>query len=356
MAYLSIGIQLINLTLRTLFSHLSDALSIFLFNCLQKPHTLPSDFSIQLEQYIKSWEKSSLEDYYSPDPGYEKKISAYIASSLNCYNQIVFPSFIRGPDRYSNYAIFDLFPSKLGWDRSPTMIIVHGLLSLSLKGYVKWIKWLNQKGWNGAIMHLPYHFQRKAPFLTLSSSSCVQPNLLYTMEILRQSVIDLYIFTKGLSLAGSPHIAAWGISYGAWTISQLSCIHEILQKLILVEPLLHLDHVIWHSPIGKEIRKKLTQQGITPLNTSPHLRLACPSLSKPKLEGNNILIVGGLFDKISPPWILEKIKEKWETKHLYLFPVGHLNYTLTSKSFKLALKCWKDDFSLSPLLTRAKKS
>ncbi|ACD83894.1 alpha/beta hydrolase [Candidatus Methylacidiphilum infernorum] len=332
--------------MKTIFSHLFDCLSISLFNCFQKPCILAADFSVQLKLYVQYWQRASLEEYYLPDPRYEKKISASIASGLNRERRLIFPSFIRSPDSFSNYATFDLFPSIKGWNRSPTMIIVHGLLSLSLKGYKKWIHWLNEQGWNGVLMHLPYHFQRKSPSL-LFSARCVQPNLVHTMETLRQSVMDLYTFTRGLRRVGSPLIAGWGISYGAWTISQLCSFDDTLHKLILVEPLLHVHYVIWQSPAGKEIRKKLTRLGITPSETYPHLRLACPSLSKPKLDGQDILIVGGLYDKISPPWILKEIKEKWKVDHLFFFPVGHLNNTLTSKSFKLALECWKDDFSLS---------
>jgi len=332
--------------LKNFLSHLVDGISIFFFNLLQKPYRLPPNFPSQLCSYIESWRKASFKEYYYPDARYENKITTYIANAIDRQNQLTFPSFIRSPHSFSNYATFELYPSKRGWHQAPTMILLHGLLSLSLKGYIKWVRWLNNKGWNAVIMHLPYHFQRKPDSFSLISPSCVQPNIVHTMETLRQSVIDLYIFTKGLRLMGSPLIGAWGISYGGWIITQVACLEKTFHKLILVEPLLNIQHVIWSSPIGKEIRRKLKRLGISHSETEPHLRLACPSFSMPKVRGDNILIVGGQFDPISPPWILKKIQEKWEAKHLYILPVGHLNYTLTPESFKLASKCWKDDFSI----------
>jgi dienelactone hydrolase len=239
-------------------------------------------------------------------------------------------------------AAFDFFPCAKGWT-APTMLLAHGLMSVSDLGYRLWARRLNARGWNAVFVHLPYHYSRRLPWHFHGELS-VGGELLRSAHGVRMSVVECRIVLQQLAKKGGRMFGAWGTSYGGWIMALLGCFEPLLQRLILVEPILNIDNAIWRSPSSVTVRAALRRVGIRPEDTAASMRLACPAYQQPLMEGRHILLLAGQYDKIAPPEEIEDLARRWKGAHFACFPQGHVGYTLMPESFRMAQEIWADDF------------
>ena len=73
----------------------------------------------------------------------------------------------------------------------------------------------------------------------------------------------------------------------------LGCFEPLLQRLILVEPILNVDNAIWKAPSSVTLRAALRKFGLTPEDTAGSMRLVCPGKLKALMPGRHILHAGG---------------------------------------------------------------
>ena len=300
-----------------------------------------------LAAYVQQWEGTTFADYYRPDPAAEAQALAELASVIppsDRSSQVRFSTPLPGSVVANNQAVFDLYPSSRGWT-APTLLVAHGLMSVSDIGYRRWAATLNRRGWNVVFVHLPYHYARR-PAGSFSGELSVTADLVRTVEGVRQSVMEMRILLKWLERLGGSRFAAWGTSYGAWISALLGCVEERVGRLILVEPILDIDTSIWHSPACAAMRGALRRQGIDDAHTEPHLRLCCPLQAPLRLDPRQALLLAGTYDRIAAPATIRALHEKWVGSHYYEFPQGHVGYRLLPESDRLAMELWPDDFVL----------
>jgi len=301
-----------------------------------------------LGAYVKRWEGATFADYYRVEPPAERRALDSLAGTppdAGRPSRIRFPTPLPGPREANNQAVFDLYPGPKGWT-APTLLIAHGLMSVSDIGYRQWAAKLNRRGWNGVFVHLPYHYARR-PAGTFSGELSVTPDLVRTIEGVRQSVMEMRILLTWLQEHGGGRFAVWGTSYGAWISALLGCVEERVERLILVEPILDIDAAIWHSPACAAMRKALRREGIDEAHTEPHLRLCCPlQVPTPSwLDPRQVLMLAGTLDRIAAPATIRALHEKWVGSHYYEFPQGHVGYRLLPESARLAAELWPGDFA-----------
>ena len=131
----------------------------------------------------------------------------------------------------------------------------------------------------------------------------------------------------------------------------LGCFEPLLQRLILVEPILHIENAIWKSPSSVTIRAALRRAGLGPEDTGKNMRLACPANQKPMIDPRHVLMLAGEYDKIAPPEEIEELSRLWGGTHYACFPQGHVGYTLMPESFRMAQEIWAGDFEAGPSFT-----
>ena len=117
------------------------------------------------------------------------------------------------------------------------MLLAHGLMSVSDFGYRLWARRLNARGWNAVFVHLPFHYSRRLPG-HFHGELAVGGELLRTAAGMRQAVVECRIVMQQLAKKGGRLFGAWGTSYGGWIMALLGCFEPLLQRLILVEPIL----------------------------------------------------------------------------------------------------------------------
>jgi hypothetical protein len=321
---------------------LVDWVSFGFVNMMQARHRLPADFRARWDAFSDEWAGRNVEEFYRIPAG-------FVPPELPDHGRLVFPSPYPSGHEANNQAAFDFFPCKEGWT-APTMLLAHGLMSVSDFGYRLWARRLNARGWNAVFIHLPYHYSRRLPW-HFHGELCVGGELLRTAAGIRQSVVECRIVLQQLRAKGGQLFGGWGTSYGGWIMALVACFEPLLQRLILVEPILNVDNAIWKAPSSVTVRAALRRIGIRPEDTAGSMRLVCPGKLKALLPGKHILMLAGQYDKIAPPEEIEDLAKLWDRAHFACFPQGHVGYTLMPESFRMAQEIWGSDFAAGPSFT-----
>jgi hypothetical protein len=316
-----------------------DLISFGFVNLLQARHPLPPDFRARWDRFAAEWAGRPVEDFYTVPPELP-------APELPERGRLQFPSPYPGEHEINNRATFDFFPCAQGWT-APTMLLAHGLMSVSDFGYRLWARRLNARGWNAVFVHLPYHYARRLPW-HFHGELCVGGNLLRTAAGIRQSVVECRMVLQQLHRRGGRLFGGWGTSYGGWMMALLGCFEPLLQRLILVEPILNVDNAIWKNPSSVALRAALRGVGLSAEDTAGSMRLVCPGKLQPRLRGEHILMLAGRYDRVAPPEEIEELSRNWAGSHYACFPQGHVGYTLMPESFRLAQELWAADFGGGP--------
>lgn len=312
-----------------------DIASFGFVNVMQARHKLPADFRERWDVFTAEWAQRPVEEFYTIPP-------SFVPPELPDRGRLRFASPYPGEYPENNQAAFDFFPCTQGWT-APTMLLAHGLMSVSDLGYRMWARRLNARGWNAVFIHLPFHYSRRLPGHFHGELS-VGGELLRTAAALRQSVVECRIVLQQLAQKGGGLFGGWGTSYGGWIMALLGCFEPLLQRLVLVEPILNVENAIWRAPSSIMVRRGIRKFGITPEDTAGSLRLVCPAHQKPMMEGRHILMLAGQYDRIAPPEEIEDLSRRWEGSHFACFPQGHVGYTLMPESFRMVQEIWAADF------------
>ena len=125
-------------------------------NVMQARHPLPADFRARWDAFTAEWAGRPVEEFYRVPDGFRRR--------RNCptTGRLLFPAPIPASTRSTTRPPSISFPAEEGWT-APTMLLAHGLMSVSDFGYRLWARRLNARGWNAVFVHLPYHYSRRLP-------------------------------------------------------------------------------------------------------------------------------------------------------------------------------------------------
>lgn len=208
---------------------------------------------------------------------------------------------------------------------APTLILLHALMSANARGYHRIAAEFNQRGWNVAFPHLPYHYRRKARRLP-QGALCITADLVRNGETLRQAVQEIRALMAWLRRLGVGRFGLLGTSYGGWTGALTSFLEDDLEFLALLQPIANVEHAIWENPVSSSLRRILRERGIPREATPRHAHLSSPQHGRPCVSSDRILLCGGRFDSVSPVGELEELARQWEGAGLLVVPQGHFGY------------------------------
>jgi hypothetical protein len=296
--------------------------------------------ALQLRGKSGAHDAEAYEKYFSQWPGREPKELYAIPEGTSLPDlgggrgTVTFASPITTDCEENNRVHVDLWLGPKGW-KSPVMFMLHGMMSVSDVGYRMWAQKLNKLGWSAAFFHLPYHYGRR-PSGTWSGEMTLSSNLIRTTEGLRQAVVELRVVCRALRDRGAPRIGLWATSYGGWVAGLLVHVETSVSTAWLLEPIVDVEQAIFVSPATITLRAQLARRGITRDFVAPYCRAVCPGLHKPLIPTENILLMGGTFDRIAPPETIRAVHEKWKGSHYAECRQGHVGYQLMPESLRLA--------------------
>jgi pimeloyl-ACP methyl ester carboxylesterase len=229
-----------------------------------------------------------------------------------------------------------IFLSEKGF-RAPTVILLHALMSANDRGYRRIAARLNRRGWNAALMHLPYHYSR-VPRGYSNGALALTSNLPQNAETLRQGVTEVRQLMEYFRRKGCPDFGMIGTSYGGWVGALVSFLEREFRFIALLQPIADIEHAIWESPASSMIRRALVTAGIERGVTRRHAHLTSPLDGRPACEGKCVLIVGGRYDTITPPAVLQRLAGVWPGSQFRLVEQGHFGYAAMREALR-----WIDD-------------
>ncbi|HEY5811027.1 MAG TPA: hypothetical protein VIT23_00035, partial [Terrimicrobiaceae bacterium] len=202
---------------------------------------------------------------------------------------------------------------------------LHALMSASDFGYARLARRLNERGWNTAFPHLPFHYSRR-PQGYLNGELAITANLIRNSETLRQGVIELRQLMTLLREGGCTEFGIIGTSFGGWNGALLSFLEEDFRFISLIQPIVNIEHAIWENPGSMLMRKLLRSRGITPGESVRHAHLSSPLHGVPLCGADRVLITAGVYDSVSPARELLALQQRWTGARLLEVKQGHFGY------------------------------
>ena len=225
-----------------------------------------------------------------------------------------------------------LFISESGWS-SPTIIFLHALMSAHDFGYARISRKMNRRGWNAALMHLPYHYSR-VPWGYFNGDLALSADLPANAETLRQAVIEVRQLMAYFRARGCRNFGLIGTSYGGWVGALLSFLEPDFRFITLLQPIVDIEHAIWESPASSVIRKTLRARGIPRGASQRHAHLTSPLHGLPLCDIERVLIIGGAVDAITPPSTLKMLVEAWPGAQYVEVSQGHFGYAAMGEALR----------------------
>lgn len=312
--------------MRTLFERSAafamDGMMCAMMNTLQWRRGLNCSRQ-ELENYLEACHGLSREEFYSaPSIADLHERDGWISW------RSPFPSGFSDNDRFR--VRFYPCPNP---DRAPTVLLLHALMSANDFGYRRVARWFNDRGWNAAFPHLPFHYSR-TPRGYMNGELAVSAHMVRNGETLRQTVVELRQLMALLRTRGCPEFGLIGTSFGGWNGALLSFVESDFRFVSLIQPIANVEHAIWRSPVSRSIRRILRSRGIEPGMSERHARLTSPLHGIPLCGTERAILTTGLYDKVSPVSELRELHGRWPGSRLIEVRQGHFGHTALRETLR----------------------
>lgn len=167
-----------------------------------------------------------------------------------------FPSAHTTPHPENNVVTTRLFPAISARRGGRRAVLVLPQWNADEEGHVGLCRLLARVGMSALRLSLPYHDTRMPPELT-RADYIVSANIVRTLEVCRQAVLDARRAIAWLALQGYDRIGILGTSLGS-CLSMLTACHEPLiraQALNHISP--YFGDVVWHGLSTRHVRQGL---------------------------------------------------------------------------------------------------
>jgi dienelactone hydrolase len=258
-----------------------------------------------------------------PDFFGDDLVSAKAGIVLNHRLRFAFSSQVPTPWTENNLAQGRLYGTGLDWRTRPAVILLHGWNGEA--GYYfqfPYLAWrLRRRGLNVLTLELPYHARRR-PSQPGAVKNFLSPDLLRTVEAVRQAVSDIRALVRWLHDEGLPGIGLWGVSLGAWLAGLTACAEPRLAWAVLMTPVARMDRGIAELPFCAGLRQSLkgADLDLRTLNLISHT---------PRLPKEQILILESRYDLFAPAETVEELWQRWNEPEIWRFQHGHISVLLS---------------------------
>lgn len=282
----------------------------------------------ELEDYRDRWVTCPAEEYYGVpkeatfEPGHSPESNS---------RRIKCPSPRPCDFEANNQMVVDVFQS-YSWDKAPCVILLHGFMSASDTGYRLWARLLNKQGCNVLFYHAPYHYAR-TPRGYISGELAVSADLIRLAEGIRQAVTEMRLILSVLKARGVPGAGLFGMSYGGWVSALTTGFDDFVKMLVLVEPIVDMEHVMWECLATRTMRRQLAGRGVPRELVAQLFKLVSAYERPARCPGKSILMLAGEYDKIAPAFAVRQLAQMWEG-HFRQYRQGHVGYKLQTAGWR----------------------
>jgi hypothetical protein len=307
--------------MKRLFASVGDAAMCAMMDLRQRRHRLGAGYREEWEAYVAGHEGQPRAQHFLPPP-----MAGTLPPARSGFTPLRWDSPVESSHHENNHAHALLFPCAAGWE-APTVLMLHALMSASDRGYREWARQFNERGWNAAFLHLPYHYSR-TPARHWNGELAITADAIRTAEGLRAGVIECRQLMATLRDHGCREFGLWACSYGGWIGALLASVEAEFRWVSLIEPIVDTHHAIWESPAGRAVRRELRRAGIGEESLARHFPLVSPGHGEPLCGGGRVLFAAGEYDHIARAKDIAGLSKRWEGSELLLEPQGHFGFRL----------------------------
>ena len=205
------------------------------------------------------------------------------------------------------------------WQERPTVLLLHGWNDAT-DHYVRFPRMaaqFNRNGFNAATLEAPFHFQRR-PCQLGAWSNFLCPDILRTVEAVRQAVSETRAFAEWLRQQGCPAVGLLGVSLGGWLAGLTVCHDARFSCAVLLVPVASLDRMLEEAPFCCDIR--LAWKG-RPVEAG---KLNLTEV-RPAIPRQNILLIEAVHDLFVPAETMEELWRAWDQPEIWRLRHGHIS-------------------------------
>lgn len=217
---------------------------------------------------------------------------------------------------------------------APVVLVSHGWAHRTVRTIEHlYVKPFLRSGFSVVFLAHPLHFER-TPRGTFSGELTVSADVVLTVEVFRQGVIDMLGAANWLRSIGESHIGLVGYSLGGYLAGLAAAVRDDWTFVVLggtgdspVSPILD-------TSLGKNIREDLRAcQMLDRGRLTRAWKIISPGALRPLVPRERILLVAGRYDRIMLPTSVRRLWNAWQRPALHWLSRGHYTLLATNSGF-----------------------
>ena len=259
--------------------------------------------------------------YFKPDSPEIKFEKGRLLFKSQVYNEECNKNAIFHTNLYSNKS-----------KENVSVIMLHGWRAEKLNRLEPtFLKEFKKKQYNIYRYILPYHMER-CDKSNYSGEYFYSANISRTLKSIRQSVSDIRALIEYLK-QNNNKVVIIGLSLGGLVGNLIAGYEENIDLLISIFPGNNLAFTTFESEVGKYVKKDFLEKSFDFNKLNEIWTIINPSLKKPVIDLNKILLIHGNYDKYVLYKDTQEISENWGIKN-ELLKCGHSGIVINKKEIK----------------------
>lgn len=215
------------------------------------------------------------------------------------------------------------------------VILIHGWRASSLNrlGDV-FLDSFKERKYNIYDYILPFHMERSEDTALYSGEFFVSANVSRTLKSIQQSINDIRALIRYIKEIKKGKIVIIGLSLGGIVSNLLAEVEENIDTLISLFYANDLSYIIFETEVGKYIKKDFIDNNFSKELLNKSWSIINPSLRKPVIDKNKILLISGEYDKYVINIDTEKLWNNWDKPLRYKYKSGHSGIVLSKNNIK----------------------
>jgi len=219
----------------------------------------------------------------------------------------------------------------------PTIICLHGWgggpFWLEERAFV--VSYLRRIGLDVVLFQLPFHGERTPKQAVRSGALFPSAHVMRTNEAFGQAIHDLRALSMHLRDRGAPAVGVTGMSLGGYTSALWASVDAELSFAIPMIPAVSMSELMWRHGSKSPTRRMAKKAGVDRDLLDDAFAVHAPLTRSVKLAREQLLIIAGRGDRITPPDQARKLATHWGDPPLYWFPGGHLAQIGRGNAFRM---------------------
>ncbi|MBU3183044.1 alpha/beta hydrolase [Clostridium psychrophilum] len=220
-------------------------------------------------------------------------------------------------------------------DNNINVIFVHGWRADNLDRLGKvFLDSFIERNYNIYNYVLPFHMERAPNESLYSGEYFVSANVSRTLKSEQQAVSDIRALISSIKTDKKSKVIVIGLSLGGITTNLLSEVEKNIDVLVSLFYANDLSFTIFETEAGKYIKKDFVKNKFGHSLLKESWKIINPSLRKPVIDLNKILLVSGKYDKYVIDKDTDILWANWGKPKRNIYGCGHSGIVLSKNKIK----------------------